>query len=204
MQSRRRFFLAAVLPALLLCTAPAAATQSDTLRIAGLAAPVEILTDPWGISHIYAQSERDLFFAQGFNVARDRLFQLEMWRRQATGTVAEILGPRAVQRDRGARLLRYRGDLRRELNHYHPRGEAIIGAFVQGINAYVALTEQNPDLLPIEFRMLGIRPGRWTPEVVISRHNGLYRNAGSEIRMARMVERLGADLVKELLLLEPG
>lgn len=204
MQSRRRFFLAAVLPALLLCTAPVAATQSDTLRIAGLSAPVEILRDPWGISHIYAQSERDLFFAQGFNVARDRLFQLEMWRRQATGTVAEILGPRAVQRDRGARLLRYRGDLRRELNHYHPRGEAIIGAFVQGINAYVALTEQNPDLLPIEFRMLGIRPGRWTPEVVISRHNGLYRNAGSEIRMARMVERLGADLVKELLLLEPG
>lgn len=181
-----------------------AAAQSDTLRLAGLSAPVEILRDPWGISHIYAQNERDLFFAQGFNVARDRLFQLEIWRRQATGTVAEILGPRALQRDIGARLLAYRGDLRRELNHYHPGGEAIIGAFVEGINAYVALTERDPDLLPLEFRLLGIRPGRWTPEVVISRHNGLYRNAGSEIRMARMVERLGPDLVKELLLLEPG
>ena len=62
----------------------------------GLAQPVEILRDRWGISHIYARNEHDLFFAQGFNVARDRLFQLELWRRQATGTLAEIQGPRAL------------------------------------------------------------------------------------------------------------
>ena len=67
--------------------------------------PVEIIKDRWGISHIFAQSQKDLFFAQGFNVARDRLFQLEIWRRQATGTLSEILGPRALKRDIGARLL---------------------------------------------------------------------------------------------------
>ena len=70
----------------------------------------------WGIAHIYAENESDLFFAQGFNAARDRLFQFELWRRQATGTTAEILGSRALARDIGARLHMFRGDLKEELN----------------------------------------------------------------------------------------
>ena len=71
-------------------------TSAEELTVAGLNEPVEILRDRWGIAHIYARNEHDLFFAQGFNVARDRLFQLELWRRQATGTLAEIQGPRAL------------------------------------------------------------------------------------------------------------
>ena len=67
-----------------------AATRVE-LTLPGLKEPVEIITDRWGISHIYARTQPDLFFAQGFNVARDRLFQLEIWRRQATGTLAEVL-----------------------------------------------------------------------------------------------------------------
>src|ERR1700704_4043709 len=88
----------------------AASPPSETLVTPGLSQPVEILKDRWGISHIYAKTEGDLFFAQGYNAARDRLFQLEMWRRQATGTVAEILGPKEFNRDIGNRLFRYRGD----------------------------------------------------------------------------------------------
>ncbi|MBP7551576.1 MAG: penicillin acylase family protein, partial [Gemmatimonadaceae bacterium] len=101
-----------------------ARAQSDTtrLRVAGLERPVEIIRDRWGINHIYAATEHDLFFAQGYAAAKDRLFQFEVWRRQATGTVAEWLGPRELERDIGARLFRFRGDLRAELNHYHPRG----------------------------------------------------------------------------------
>src|SRR5581483_6563360 len=78
--------------------APAGAQQppSDTLRVAGLRQPVEIIRDHSGIAHIYAKNEHDLFFAQGYNAARDRLFQFEIWRRQATGTVAELLGPREI------------------------------------------------------------------------------------------------------------
>ena len=72
---------------------------ATTLQIAGLSQPVEIRRDRWGINHIYAQNEADLFFAQGYAAARDRLFQFEMWRRQATGTVAEILGPRETRRE---------------------------------------------------------------------------------------------------------
>ena len=159
----------------------AATAQQEQLRLPGLEGSVEIVTDRWGINHIYAETEADLFFAQGYAVARDRLFQLEIWRRQATGTVAEILGRRELERDIGARLHRFRGDLARELNYYHDRGDQIIPAFVRGINVYIDQTATNPDLLPLEFNLLGITPQQWTPAVVISRHQGLVSNVRSEI-----------------------
>ena len=176
----------------------AVVAQQELLQLPGLRAPVEIVTDRWGINHIYAEHEADLFFAQGYAAARDRLFQFEVWRRRATGTVAEILGRRELERDIGARLHRFRGDLTTEMNHYHDRGDQIIPAFVRGINAYIDQTAEHPDLLPIEFRLLGIAPQHWTPEVVISRHQGLVGNVGSEIGNAQAVALLGADRVKEL------
>ena len=183
---------------------PAAAQDSTVLSVPGLERPVEILRDRWGINHIYASTENDLFFAQGWSAARDRLFQLEMWRRQATGTVAELLGPRELARDVGARLFRFRGDLTREMNHYHPRGAAIIGAFVQGINAYVDAANRDPASLPIEFRLLGTRPQHWTPDVVISRHQGLLGNLTEEIDYGRAVAALGAARVKALEVFGPA
>ncbi len=178
--------------------APPTPAVSETIRIAHLERPVRIYKDPWGVSHIYAQTQGDLFFAQGFNAARDRLFQLEMWRRRATGTWAEVLGPAALDSDLGARLLRFRGDLDAELRHYHPDGPEIVGAFVRGINAYIEQSRTDPRQLPLEFRLLGIQPGPWTPEIVVSRHNGLFRNARDEVRLAQLVERLGAERVLQL------
>src|SRR3982751_5511378 len=102
----------------------AASMAGDTLRTPDVRAPVEIIRDRSGISHIYARNEHDLFFAQGYSAARDRLFQLELWRRQATGTMAELLGKRELERDVGTRLFTYRGDLTKELATYHPRGAA--------------------------------------------------------------------------------
>ena len=185
-------------------TASFAQTQSESLSVSGLLEPVEILTDRWGIAHIYAENESDLFFAQGFNAARDRLFQFELWRRQATGTTAEILGSRALARDIGARLHMFRGDLKEELNHYHPRGKAIIEAFVAGINAYIAETERQPDLLPIEFELLGITPEPWTPAIVISRHQGLVSNLTRELAYGRAVDAIGSGEVSELSWFRPG
>ena len=176
----------------------------ERLSLSGLREPVEIVRDRWGISHIYARNQPDLFFAQGFNVARDRLFQLEIWRRQATGTLAEILGHRALQRDIGARLLKARVDMDSEMRHYHPDGEEIITSFVRGINAYIDLTRREPHLLPLEFRLLDLIPGHWTPEVVVSRHNGLFRNASSEISLAKAVADLGAEKVHDLMDFHPG
>jgi penicillin amidase len=83
--------------------ASAALPDQEKLAAPGLTQPVTILKDHWGISHIYAKNEHDLFFAQGYNAARDRLFQFEMFRRRAEGTLSEILGPKELNRDIGAR-----------------------------------------------------------------------------------------------------
>lgn len=180
------------------------AIEEEKLVTSGLLEPVEIIRDHWGISHIYAKNQPDLFFAQGFNVARDRLFQLEMWRRQATGTLAEILGKRALKQDIGLRLLKARVDIKKEMNHYHSQGEEIITAFVKGINAYIDLTQAEPARLPLEFKLLGIQPQHWTPEIVFSRHNGLYRNARYEIAIARTLAKIGREKSLHLLDLHPG
>ncbi len=160
--------------------------------------PVEILVDPWGISHIYAETEHDLFFAQGYNAARDRLFQFEVWRRQATGTWAEVLGPRETKRDIAARLFRFRGDMEEEFAHYHPRGAEIIKAFVAGVNARIAEVRSNPDLLPVELKLLGIEPGEWSPEILISRHQALAYNVTQELEIARALLASGETAVREM------
>jgi penicillin G amidase len=185
-------------------TASAASSPAETLQCTGLSQPVEIIKDRWGISHIYAQNENDLFFAQGYNVARDRLFQLEMWRRQATGTVAEILGPKEVERDIGNRLFMYRGSLEVEMNWYHPHGTQIIQAFVAGINAYIGETEKNLALLPQKFKLLGIKPGKWTPAVVISRFNGLLGNVDQELILAQAIRVMGVEQIKDVMYFQPS
>jgi penicillin amidase len=182
----------------------AAEPSPETLLVPGLSQTVEIVKDHWGIAHIYAKNEADLFFAQGYNVARDRLFQLEMWRRQATGTVAEVAGKKELKRDIGNRLFMFRGDLSQELDWYHPRGAGIIRAFADGINAYIAETERNPALLTPEFKMLGIQPGRWTPAVVISRFNGLLGNVDQELNMAKAIKAIGVDKLKDIEYFQPA
>jgi penicillin amidase len=196
--------LALITATLSLAAPMSAQSPATTIQMPGLSQPVEILRDRWGINHIYAQNENDLFFAQGYAAAKDRLFQFEVWRRQATGTVAEILGRRELLRDRGARLHMYRGDLDTDLNRYHPRGKAIVEAYVRGINAYIAETERNPSLLPLELKMLGITPGRWTPAVVISRHQALAGNVGEEVRLARAIKASSIDQVRELMNFQGG
>src|SRR5689334_23795873 len=95
-----------------LAKAKAVLAQLDgKLSLPGLKEPVEVLRDRWGIAHIYAKNTDDLFFAQGFVAAQDRLFQVDMWRRLGRGEMAEILGQQALEADKFARLIRYRGDM---------------------------------------------------------------------------------------------
>lgn len=176
------------------CNAPF--SEKPTLQ--GLHAPIEIIRDTCGINHIYAENQHDLFFAQGYAAAKDRLFQFEIWRRQATGTVAEILGERELKRDIGTRLFKYRGDMTTEMKHYHEDGVEIITAYADGVNAYIDEIRKTPDQLPIEFNMLDILPQKWTPEVVISRHQGLLGNIKSELQIARCVATLGEEKTKEI------
>ena len=105
---------------------------------------------------------------QGYLAAKDRLFQFEIWRRQATGTVSEIFGEGELERDIGTRLFMFRGDLKEELNHYHDEGFEIITSYTEGVNAYIREVMNNPKSLPIEFKLLNIKPELWTPADVIS------------------------------------
>lgn len=177
--------------------------SEQSIIINGLQNTVEVVRDRWGINHIYAKNEHDLFFTQGYCAAKDRLFQFEMWRRQATGSLAEIMGESQLKRDIGARLFAYKGDLDRELNHYHSNGKSIVHAFVDGINTYIRSVMNDSSLLPIEFKLLGIKPGLWTPAVVISRHQGIRSNVEQELNIARAVAKVGEKKVKDLMWFHP-
>ena len=164
---------------------------------------VEVFQDNNGINHIYANNQEDLFFMQGYLAAKDRLFQFEVWRRQATGTVSEILGADELERDIGTRLFKFRGDIEDESNHYHDDGYKIITSYVDGVNAYIDEVNKDPDKLPIEFTLLNIKPELWTPEVVISRHQGLLGNITQELNIGRAVSRIGEKKVKDLMWFHP-
>ena len=187
----------------IVCSCKKEHSSNQKLAVKGLTSSVEIIRDKWGINHIYANNQHDLFFAQGYAAARDRLFQFEIWRRQATGTVAELLGERELKRDIGTRLFKFRGNMTTEMNHYHDDGVEIITAYTDGVNAYIDEILKNPEALPIEFKALDMLPEKWTPEVVISRHQGLLGNIGQELQIGRAVATLGEEKVKELLWLHP-
>ena len=176
---------------------------SNSIELVGILDKVEVLRDNYGINHIYANNQNDVFFMQGYLAAKDRLFQFEIWRRQATGSVSEIFGEDELERDIGTRLFKFRGDIKEELNHYHEDGFEIVSSFVSGVNKYIEEVNINPDLLPIEFEILGIKPELWTNEVVISRHQGLLGNIQEELNIGRAVSLIGEDLVKDLLWLHP-
>ena len=172
--------------------------QQKKIQVAQLQQPVEIITDKWGVPHIYAKNTHDLFFAQGYQAASDRLFQFEIFRRKATGTMAEILGSRMLKRDIGARLFKFRGNLDAEFAHYHPQGKAIIQSFTDGINACIKQVLNGEMPLPLEFKLLGIKPGYWTPAVVISRHNGLLTNVQDELATARLLIKIGEEKLRAI------
>jgi penicillin amidase len=164
---------------------------AGTLSVPGLREPVEIVRDRWGVPHIYARNTDDLFFAQGYVMGQDRLWQMEMWRRQREGRLSEILGPGTFDRDRQARLLMFRGPFdEREWTSYHPEGKRIFTAFVNGLNAHISQLAQDPAKLPVEFKLTGISPTVWTPETLLLR-SATMGDAGAELQLARLVARVG-------------
>jgi penicillin amidase len=165
---------------------------ADSLRVRGLRAPVEVVRDRWGVPHIYAANEHDLFFAQGFVQAGDRLYQMEVWKRAGQGRLAEVFGAAFIGRDTAARKLRYRGSMQAEYATYGPRTRPILTAFTAGINAYIALHAND---LPREFALAGFRPEPWRAEDCLQRMAayGLMGNADAELRNALLVRGLGSE-----------
>lgn len=176
------------------------AQLDGTMLVFGLREPVEVLRDRWGVPHIFAKNTEDLFFAQGYVVAQDRMWQLEMWRRNGEGRLAEVLGPEYVTRDKLARLLAFRGNWDEEFKRYHPEGRAIFESFARGVNASIqkALDENK---VPVEFDIMGFRPQpMWTARTLLTRMPGwtLTRNAASEVQRALDVKTMGIAKVQEL------
>jgi penicillin G amidase len=184
----------------------ALAVIRGTLNVRGLQQAVRVQRDRWGVAHIYAENQHDLFFAQGFVVAQDRLFQMELWKRSGQGRLAEILGPTFVPRDVNARLLRYRGDMDAEYKSYAPDTKEILEAFTSGINAYMAEIQKPGGIgLPVEFQLAGFKPEPWKPEDCLNRMAAysMTGNGASELHNAQLVALLGSEKAAELLDLDP-
>lgn len=172
----------------------------ETIAIEGLSEQAEIIVDRWGIPHIRAGNQADLFFAQGFNAARDRLWQIDLWRKRGLGLLARDFGPGYLAQDEASRAFLFRGDMAKEWPSYAADTQAIVRSFVAGLNTYVALTEREPARLPVEFTLAGTRPDRWQPEDVVRiRSHALTRNALSEVLRANIVSAYGheTDLLRK-------
>ncbi|MCZ8258944.1 MAG: penicillin acylase family protein [Beijerinckiaceae bacterium] len=178
--------------------APSPLERDLSFAVAGLAGPGRIRVDRWGIPHLEASSLDDLWFIQGFNAARDRLFQIDLWRKRGLGLLAADFGPGFLEQDRAARMFLYRGEMAAEWAAYAPDAEAICARFAGGINAFIGLAERDPALMPPEFAMLGTQPARWqAADVVRIRSHGLTRNALWEVQRLHVLA--GADAETDLL-----
>jgi penicillin amidase len=176
--------LLALAPVAAAGAAPAARTETRSL--AGLAAPGRVITDHWGVAHIQAASARDAFFLQGYAAARDRLWQIDLWRKRGLGRLAASFGPAFVEQDRAARLFLYRGSMAAEWAAYPAEARGWTEAFADGINAYVAEIAAGKRPLPPEFSLTGSAPERWSAsDIVRIRSHALVANLGNEVARAR-------------------
>lgn len=176
------------------------------IKVPGLHHTVRVQRDSWGVAHIHARDQHDLFFAQGFVAAQDRLFQIELWKRSGQGRLAEILGPSLVQRDINARRLKYRGNMLEEYRSYAPDAGEILQAFTAGINAYLTdIRLPGHPGLPVEFRIAGFEPETWQPADCLNRlaAYSMMGNASSELLHAQLVALVGADTASELFRFDP-
>jgi penicillin amidase len=196
--------------ALLASTAiPASAEMSSAVRTAsqqvkGLQAPAEIIVDHWGIPHIYTANQHDAFFMQGYNAARDRLWQIDLWRKRGLGLLAKDFGPNYADQDRAARMFLYRGDMDKEWAAYGPKAKTYTEAFVEGVNAFVQEVRDGTRPAPAEFKIAGTQPDLWKPEDVVRiRSHGLTRNVASEVRRAQVACVAGLDADRLRAKLEP-
>jgi penicillin amidase len=177
--------------------APAGAAQagSEVIRVQGLEQPVSINVDTWGVPHIFAESVDDVFLAQGFNAARDRLFQIDLSHRRGLGKLSEVFGPSYVEQDRATRLFLYRGNIDEEWAAYGEDAKRTATQFAAGVNAYIDWITRNPAVLPPEFRMLNYMPDKWQPEDVVRiRTHALVSGLSGEVERAELACAGGLDL----------
>jgi len=178
---------------------------SGTLTVPGLQAEVRVLRDEWGIPHIYAQNNHDLFFAQGYVHAQDRMWQMEFWRRIGMGRLAEILGKSALESDKFLRTMGFARIAEEELRQMDPMTRDVLQAYADGVTAYI---RERRGRLGIEFTLLGLTGVKFEPEPWSPVHSltwakvmayDLGGNMDSEIVRAVLLKKFGAEAVQQLL-----
>jgi penicillin amidase len=176
-----------------------------TLAVKGLEASAEVIRDQWGVPHIYAENEHDLFFAQGYVHAQDRLWQMEFNRRIGSGTLSAALGEATLDIDRFMRTLGLRRAAARDWTLADDATRAILQAYADGVNAYIA---SHRDRLPLEFVLLGVDPDPWTPVDTLLWGKvmaySLSSSYGSELLRATMIAELGVEATQQLMPPYPG
>jgi penicillin amidase len=182
---------------------PVPPQTSGTLQVQGLHAPVTVARDAWGVPHITASNDDDLFFAQGFVQAQDRLFQMDLWKRAAQGRLSEVLGANFIDRDAMTRRVQFRGDIDREWASYGPDTRAIAVAFTKGINAWVRRARAQP---PEEFQLAGWAPEYWKPEDLLNRTDAFLASGSAvdDLFRARLVAAIGPVRTNEILPMPEG
>ena len=169
-------------------------------RLLGLDERAEVLRDSFGVPHIYAQTEHDLFYLQGYVTAQDRLFQMDLYRRAGAGRLAEVLGEAALDSDRQFRTFGFSRVADRELRLLRDRTRANLSAYADGVNKFL---EQHGESLPIEFVILGYRPERWTPvdSIVTAKlqANDAAGNLEQELLRAGIATRFGTAALATLM-----
>ena len=182
MLDRRLFLLGSATATAAAASGPAAALA----RVDGAAGPIEIVDDIHGIPHIRAGSIPDAFFGQGYVVARDRLFQIDLSHRREMGRMAEAFGADFVRHDAVARLFHYRGDIAAELARVPADVLACARAYIAGINARIDEVAADAALRPREYAILGVTPMRWTVEDMVIARGAAIGNVDDEIRRAQL------------------
>jgi penicillin G amidase len=135
---------------------------SGTVSLNGLSQNVEVIRDNQGVAHISAKNDKDLFIAQGYVQAQDRLFQMDLSRRQASGRLSEVIGEKTVERDKFFRTLGLRRAAEVSYTAYPDETKQILEWYAEGVNAYIAEAKED-GRLPVEFTLLGYKPEKWTP-----------------------------------------
>src|SRR5258708_16104277 len=169
------------------------------LHMQGLHEPVDVITDRYGVPHIYAQNEDDLYFAQGFVHAQERLWPMEFNRRLGSGQLAEIFGEVALEIDRFTRRLGLHRASLSAVEHIPEYNRRILEAYAQGVNEGI---DHNRNKLPIEFTLLRFKPTPWriTDSIQWSKMMGwnLSGNWETEGIRARIIASLGAERAANL------
>jgi len=156
----------------------------------------EVIRDKYGVPHIYADNNYDLYFALGYVQAQDRLFQMDFYRRAASGCLSEVLGSDLIDADRYLRTMGFTRTAEEQIKDLTPEMEEIVTAFSDGINAFI-----DEGKLPVEFKILGYKPKTWNPEDSQAIGNLIsFQLAswayGNEILNLRILNKLGPDLAR--------